>query len=155
MWFNILGGVASIVTIIGFLISVIKKDRRNTFLYIIILILGAITFYFFQCYKTKMNQQLCEERIREQIRMEAQEIKSSFPNFISYYEPGQNEGVLYSALIFLEKYKDRNPEAYEIYKENVIRKLDKAHNSHFDSERRELMEQAGKTAKQIIETLAR
>lgn len=155
MLFDILSGLASILSIIGFVISVMKQDNRNKSLYIFILILSVTTLFFFHRYKTEMEQKLCEERIREQIRMEAQEIKSSFPNFISYYEPGQNEGVLYAALIFLEKYKDRNPDTYEIYKENVIKKLDKANNVKSDYERRELMEQAGKTAKQIIETLAK
>lgn len=78
----------------------------------------------------------------------------SYPNYISYYEPGENEGVLYGTLVLLEKNKDIFPETYELYKKDVIQKIEKSNRETDIFRRREQMEIAGKAAMQFLKLLA-
>ena len=61
---------------------------------------------------------------------------------------------MYSTLGLLERNRDIYPEMYELYKENVLHKINKANNENDLSKRREQLEIAGSSALQLLKTLA-
>ena len=93
-------------------------------------------------------------RRKQEIKHEAKKILDSSPTYISYWDPGENEGLLYSTLGLLERNRDIYPEMYELYKENVLHKINKANNEDDLSKRREQLEIAGSSALQLLKTLA-
>lgn len=156
-WLNlILGSVGSIISIIGFLMS-LRKDRssRNKVLYgLIILLTISMTIISFK-YK-RLNDELLSVELRKvNVKTEASRLLYNNPSFIDYYDPGSSEGVLYSTLTLLEANKDIYPETYELYKENVINKMEKANNEPDIYKRREQMEIAGNSALQLLKALAK
>lgn len=62
---------------------------------------------------------------------------------------------MYSILILVEKNKDIFPETYELYKKDVIMKIEKSNTEKDIFRRREQMEIAGKSAVQFLKSLAK
>ena len=138
---TIISVAASILSIIGFILSIKCKDSIiNKICYILIIILTVATSYLYTQYK--------------HVTDEAKKILDSSPTYISYWDPGENEGLLYSTLGLLERNRDIYPEMYELYKENVLHKINKANNEDDLSKRREQLEIAGSSALQLLKTLA-
>ena len=100
------------------------------------------------------DEQLNIEKRKQEIKNEAKNILDSSPTYISYWKPGENEGLLYSILGLLERNRDIYPEMYKVYKENVMHKINKANEEDDFSKKREQLEMAGASALQIIKTLA-
>lgn len=152
---TIISVAASILSIIGFILSIKCKDSIiNKICYILIIILTVATSYLYTQYKHITDEQLCIERRKQEIKHEAKKILDSSPTYISYWDPGENEGLLYSTLGLLERNRDIYPEMYELYKENVLHKINKANNEDDLSKRREQLEIAGSSALQLLKTLA-
>lgn len=146
---------ASILSIYFFILSIKNKDSIiSKFWYIFIIILTIFTAYSYAQYKQVTDEQLNIEKRKQEIKNEAKNILESSPIYISYWEPGENEGLLYSTLGLLERNRDIYPEMYEVYKENVIHKIKKANDEDDFSKKREQLEMAGASALQIIKTLA-
>lgn len=149
---TIISVAASILSIIGFILSIKCKDSIiNKICYILIIIL---TVALYTQYKHVTDEQLSIERRKQEIKHEAKKILDSSPTYISYWDPGENEGLLYSTLGLLERNRDIYPEMYELYKENVLHKINKANNEDDLSKRREQLEIAGSSALQLLKTLA-
>ena len=150
-----IGFVGSVASIIGWIMSWKYKDKtRNKIMYFIIFILSGLTALTFHLYKEETDKRLKLENRKQEVRLEAQNMLKSYPNYISYYEPGENEGVLYGTLVLLEKNKDIFPETYELYKKDVIQKIEKSNRETDIFRRREQMEIAGKAAMQFLKLLA-
>ena len=149
---TIISVAASILSIIGFILSIKCKDSIiNKILYILIIILTFATSYLYTQYKHVTDEQLSKERRKQEIKHEAKKILDSSPTYISYWDPGENEGLLYSTLGLLERNRDIYP---EMYKENVIHKINKANDEDDPSKRREQLEIAGSSALQLLKVLA-
>lgn len=146
---------ASILSIYFFILSIKNKDSIiSKFWYIFIIILTIFTAYSYAQYKQVTDEQLNIEKRKQEIKNEAKNILDSSPTYISYWEPGENEGLLYSTLGLLERNRDIYPEMYKVYKENVMHKINKANEEDDFSKKREQLEMAGASALQIIKTLA-
>lgn len=146
---------ASILSIYFFILSIKNKDSIiSKFWYIFIIILTIFTAYSYAQYKQVTDELLNIEKRKQEIKNEAKNILDSSPTYISYWEPGENEGLLYSTLGLLERNRDIYPEMYEVYKENVIHKINKANDEEDFSKKRKQLEIAGASALQIIKTLA-
>ncbi len=153
--YTIVGFTGSIASIIGFVMSIIKKDKiRNKILYFIIFVLSAFAVYSYHLYKQETDERLKIENRKQEVRLEAQELLKSYPSYISYYNPGENEGVLYGILVLLEKNKDIFPETYESYKKDVLQKIETSNNESDMYKRREQMEIAANSAMQFLKSLA-
>lgn len=147
--------LGSIISIISWLASINLKDsKRNIIMYFIISVLSVMTSITFAAYKHATDPQLELERRKEVLKIDAKALLEKMPSYISYYEPGENEGVVYSILILLEGNRDIFSETYEQYKTNVISKIEKANNECDVYEKRKLLEEAGNSAKQILRSLA-
>ena len=146
---------ASILSIYFFILSIKNKDSIiSKFWYIFIIILTIFTAYSYAQYKQVTDEQLNIEKRKQEIKNEAKNILDSSPTYISYWEPGENEGLLYSTLGLLERNRDIYPEMYEVYKENVIHKINNANDEEDFSKKRKQLEIAGASALQLIKALA-
>ena len=152
---NFINITASILSIIGFILSIkINDSIRNKFFFFLIILLTISTSFLYIQYNQVTDELLNLERRKQEIKKEARSILNSSPSYISYWEPGKNEGLLYSILGLLEKNRDIYPEMYETYKENVIHKVNKANDEDDLSRKREQLEIAGASALQLLKTLA-
>lgn len=152
---NFINITASILSIIGFILSIKNNDTiRNKFFFFLIILLTISTSFLYIQYNQVTDELLNLERRKQEIKKEARSILNSSPSYISYWEPGKNEGLLYSILGLLEKNRDIYPEMYETYKENVIHKVNKANDEDDLSRKREQLEIAGASALQLLKTLA-
>ena len=152
---TIISVASSILSIAGFILSIKRNDSiRNRIFYFLIIILTVTTSYLYTQYKQVTDEQLNIERRKQEIKNEARNILASSPTYISYWDPGENEGLLYSTLGLLERNRDIYPEMYEVYKENVIHKINKANDEDDLSKKREQLEIAGASALQLLKTLA-
>lgn len=152
---TIISVASSILSIAGFILSIKRNDSiRNRIFYFLIIILTVTTSYLYTQYKQVTDEQLNIERRKQEIKNEARNILASSPTYISYWDPGENEGLLYSTLGLLERNRDIYPEMYEVYKENVMHKINKANDEDDLSKKREQLEIAGASALQLLKTLA-
>ena len=152
---TIISVASSILSIAGFILSIKRNDStRNRIFYFLIITLTVTTSYLYTQYKQVTDEQLNIERRKQEIKNEARNILVSSPTYISYWDPGENEGLLYSTLGLLERNRDIYPEMYEVYKENVIHKINKANDEDDLSKKREQLEIAGASALQLLKTLA-
>ncbi len=152
---TIISVASSILSIAGFILSIKRNDSiRNRIFYFLIIILTVTTSYLYTQYKQVTDEQLNIERRKQEIKNEARNILASSPTYISYWDPGENEGLLYSTLGLLERNRDIYPEMYEVYKENVMHKINKANDEDDQSKKREQLEIAGASALQLLKTLA-
>ena len=152
---TIISVASSILSIAGFILSIKRNDSiRNRIFYFLIIILTVTTSYLYTQYKQVTDEQLNIERRKLEIKNEARNILASSPTYISYWDPGENEGLLYSTLGLLERNRDIYPEMYEVYKENVMHKINKANDEDDLSKKREQLEIAGASALQLLKTLA-
>ena len=149
--FGLLGSIASIV---GLVMSVIKRENiRNKVLYIIIIILTATTVWSSYEYKKLTNEKL---RVEERKLSMKNDAKKMYENTsISYWSPEESEGLILSLLLLLEDNKDIYPEMYDIYRNNVISRIEKADNENDMQKKREQMQIAGGSAKQILSLIAK
>lgn len=146
---------ASIFSAISFILSFIYNDNyRNKVLYFIIIVLTSVTAYSYTQYKQITDEQLNIEKRKLEMKNEAKNILDSSPTYISYWDPGENEGLLYSTLGLLERNRDIYPEMYEEYKKNVIHKISNVNDEDDLSKKREQLEIAGSSALRILKTLA-
>lgn len=156
IFISIINFCASLISIIGFLLSIRQKDQtRNIILYLLIIILSIITAISCTQYKRVVDERLNIEKRKEELTSEACNILKSSPTYISYYSAGENEGILYSTLRLLEMNKDLCPEMYEAYKINVMQKIEKANEENDFSKKRELLQLAGESALQILKAIAK
>lgn len=151
---TILGVVGSIVSIVGFVSSIIKKRQIfNIILYFILMLVSGFGAYWFYKYNKVIEEKLNIEKRKESIKAEAKGILDS-ASYISYFDPGEYEGLVLSTLALLEKNRDIFPETFEVYKTDVVEKLHKSNQRVLMSDRREELELAGKSAQRILKTLA-
>lgn len=155
-WLNIiLGGLGSIASIIGLLTSIKNnRENKNKILFSVIIVLTLTTTLLSYKYK-RLTDDLLNSQLRKQnVKREAKSLLEKNPSFISYYEPGISEGVMYSTLTLLESNKDIFPETYVAYKKNVISKIEKADSETDIFKKREQLEIAGNSALQLLKALA-
>lgn len=152
---SIVGSVASIVSLgISFRSNWVKKVWISRFMFFLLFITSILSGTFFYLYKQSVNEQLQIENRKVIVKEEATNLLKSAPAYISYYEPGESEGLLYSTLSLLEKNKDLFPETYEVYKRDVIEKIESVNREDDISKKREKMEIAGNSALRLLKSLS-
>ena len=150
----VLGSVASVA---GFILSINKEKNRNLInrsLYVIIFVLSIFAAISYYKYKAETDKQVDLELRKQKAQIEAQAILKSFPAYISHFEPGTNEGILFSVLFFLEKNKALWPDSYESFKKSLEQVIDSYNKEPDWGEKKELMESAANQAVRVLESLA-
>lgn len=152
---SIVGSVASIISLgISFKQNWVKKIWISRITFLLLFITSILSGTFFYLYKQSVNKQLQIENRKLIVKQEATNLLKSAPIYISYYEPGENEGLLYSTLSLLEKNKDLFPETYEVYKRDVIEKIESVNKEDDIFKKREKMEIAGNSALRLLKSLS-
>ncbi|MDE6650123.1 MAG: hypothetical protein K2K45_09370 [Muribaculaceae bacterium] len=152
---SFIGSLASIASLILSIKSKwFKKTWVNIVMYSFLLITSGSSGILFYLYKQSVNEQLQIENRKLIVKQEATNLLKSAPAYISYYEPGESEGLLYSTLSLLEKNKDLFPETYEVYKRDVIEKIESVNREDDISKKREKMEIAGNSALRLLKSLS-
>ena len=150
----ILSFLGSVASIIGLIISFIRKEStRNKVLFVTIICLTTMTALSSYQYKKVTDERLRIEERKSNMKNEAKKMYNNA--FISYWSPGKSEGLAYSLLFLLEDNKDIYPEMYDKYQKNVMSKIEKADNETDMQKKREQMEIAGESAKQILSLIAK
>ena len=150
----VLGSVASVA---GFIMSINNEKKQNMInrsLYVIIFALSIFAAISYYKYKAETDKQLDFELRKQKAQIEAQAILNSFPVYISHFEPGANEGILYSALFFLEKNKTLWPDTYDSFRTNVEQTIDTYNKESDWTARNELMESAANQAVRVLKSIA-
>jgi hypothetical protein len=147
----ILSALSTTVSIIG--IFKAKGIRFIRYLYTAIAILATATAIVFYWYSEAVNKKLDFEKRRVEIRVQAKKIVHDY-NYVSYFEPGKSEGLIFSTLSLLERNQDVNPELYSIYKEIAITRL-KNLDALGETERKQRLEISGNAALQILKDLSK
>lgn len=118
MIFTILNIIGSIFSIVGGIITLKGYSNKKyiSILFVILLILSVISSISFIKYKKVTDEQLDYENRKQKAKIEAQNILSSFPTYISTFEPGENEGIIKATYIFLEDNQTIWPLYYEDFR---------------------------------------
>jgi len=155
---DIISFVGSVASILSLILSIkskwFKKTWVNIVMYAFLLITSSSSGILFYLYKQSVDTQLQIENRKLIVKQEAINLLNSAPAYISYYEPGENEGLLYSTLSLLEKNKDLFPETYEVYKRDVIEKIESVNKEDDFYKKREKMEIAGNAALRLLKSLS-
>lgn len=143
-----LGSIASIASL-----AAIWKAERGWLLrsaFISIFILTATSSYLsYQYYELTQPEGIRESKQIE-LRAAIKEFLSKTPINSSYWEPGQNEGIIKSGLIILELYRDLFPETYLRIKKDIDADITYAQQYRDKEEQRRALDTA---AKSILTTL--
>lgn len=157
--------VGSIASIIGLILAIInnvvkinnlekKHNVINIVLYIIILILCIFGGVSYHKYKKEVEKQLDYELRKNRTQTEAKAILDSFPPYGSYFNPGDNEGIVFSTLFFLEKNNTFWPDSYNLFKNNTENVIDQYNKEPDEQKKREIMEPAANQAIRVMKSLA-
>jgi hypothetical protein len=151
----ILGGLGSIASIIGLTVAFIKDNNiRNKVFYSIIVLLTISTTVVSYKYKKAIDDKLNIQLRKAQMKADAKQLLRNLPATISYFQAGENEGVIYSTLTLLEANKDIFPDTYDLFKQNVIKRLEKVNSETESSKKSEQLELAGNSALQFLKSLS-
>lgn len=135
-----LGSIASLISII----FIVKRENKRIFIaLLLILALTTSSSYYSYKYFQSTNDKYILETKKFEFKSAAKSFVNTYPS-LSYWEPGQNEGVANSGLLLLEMYKDLFPETY------LKIKKDFENDTNFSKENRD---QAGQ--RQSLETAAK
>jgi len=161
---SILSGLGSIASIIGLIL--VLRDNNQTkrivkiLLGIIILLSVATSALSYRNYAIstaeakKLRQQNLERMRTEYIAIEAAELLDTFPSYISEYDEGDNEGIVYGGIAFLEKSKDIYPDTYTVIKQNALADIENAKKSTSSFNSRETMKNAATAMYGAIRSIA-
>lgn len=147
---NILGIISSII---GCYIAIRKNDNKNKYIYTVIIILCIVAATTSYLYRQEVNEKLQIEERKRTLKIEAKKQLDKIPFYISPYDTGKNEGVLYSIFVLLEGYKDLYPDTYEIYRKSVIQRIEDAQKLD-DISRGYKIQEAADAAKQLVKSLS-
>lgn len=150
---TIISILGSFTSIYAFVDSIKLKSIRNIITYGILICTSVVSGVCFTLYQRETDAQIKLEKRKETVRAEAKALLENVPSYIDYYNPGENEGLLLGTLSLLEKNKDLFPETYEIFKMEVIQKIENSNNEFDTSKRREQMEIAGNSAVRLLKSL--
>ena len=152
IWLSV---ISSIISIIGFVLAIFKNERTLIrILFFLVILFSISTVFATYKYKTKVDEIVDISNRKELARKEAVELLNKLPSYASHYEPGENQGIVYAGLTFLENHKTLFPETYKSYKIDVIEKLKQINSEHYSEEYNTQLEIAGETALTIIKSIA-
>lgn len=147
-----LGSIASLVSIVA-LWSTYKPWLLRSLLILVFVFTALSSFFSFKYYTTTQP-----EAVR---KAKQAELKSSIQAFLkdnpiqpSYWEPGQNEGIVKSGLIILELNKDLFPDSYSKISEDIKVDIEFAQQHRDTQNNREAMDAAAKNILTILKALA-
>lgn len=160
---SIVSNIGSIASIIG--LAFVLRDNNSsstvTRLIFIIVVLSCTTSYLI--YKNSKFESSQYQAIaksftnsmnQRKISQEASALLSTFPVVVNHYETGDNEGIIYSVLGFLESHKDGHPELYSQFKTNVLADIEEAKATRGTVKHKEIMEHGAKTSIRLLTGLA-
>lgn len=151
----ILSGLGSIASIIGFTIAFTQDNSlRNKTLYGIIVLLTIFSTIISFNYKKVMDEKVDIELRKTRMKSDASNLLSKLPSNLNYFDPGESEGVIYSTLTLLESNKDIFPDTYDLFKKNVIQRIEKVNSETELDKKREQLELAGNSALQFLKSLS-
>lgn len=159
---SIISNVGSIASLIG-LIFVYKENSSTKYvkaLFILVVCLSFTTSYLIHQnnkYESAQYQKVAESfnqsMIQGRIEREAQTILENLPSTVNAFDPGENEGIVYSVLGFVEKHKNNYPELYHQYKTNILGDIDKAKELRGTAEYMDIMENAAKASIRMLSSM--
>lgn len=150
-----LGVISSIISIIGFILSIFKHEKILTrILFFLVLIFSTSTVIVAYKYKNKVDEIVDLNLRKDRAKKEAIELLNKLPSYASSFEPGKSQGIVYAGLTFLENHQSLFPETYKVYKTQIVEKLKKVNSENYSEEYNTQLEIAGETALTIIKSIA-
>jgi hypothetical protein len=152
---SILAALGSIASLIS-LVSVWKGHEQKLlrFSFILIFVLTTSSAFFSYKYYESTKPEVVRAARHAELKSAARLFLSNKPLNPSYFEPGENEGIIKSGLILLELYKDLYPETYARIKTDIESDLKYAQSHRNKSEQRESLDSAAKAILKVISILS-
>ena len=157
---SILGSLASLITLI-FAIGERNTTKKVRVLVVVVVILSLSTSYLlyknseYESGSRRYVSVLFSQNLKKiQVEREASSLLSRMPSHVNKYEPGENEGIVYSVLRFLESRKNQTPELYKQFKENILSDVEAAKGLRGTEQHREIIEDAAKASLLLLSSMA-
>lgn len=124
---TILSAVGSVASIAA-LVMYFKKHTKGCILWLIglVAVLSVVTAVLSYWNHVLTNPARIHQEKQQAAIKEAQSILNEFPDHISYFNKGQNQGLIYAGHAYFEKHKDLFPDTYALIKKNLQETIDKA-----------------------------
>jgi hypothetical protein len=152
---SILGALGSIASFIS--AFALWKQRTSWVLpaaLLLIFALTALSSYFSYQYFQLTQPVVVRRAKQDALRSSIQAFLAKYPTAPSYWEPGQNEGIIKSGLIILELHKDLFPDSYAKIRSDVDADISFAQQHRDGQDQRAAMYTAAKNVLTVLKALA-
>lgn len=160
---SILSAIGSVASIAGLILTFRTSDSPTTVKLLLILLFvltaaaSGVSYRYYLVTSEHAALRYQEERLvrrKEAAAAEAAQLLESFPTYLDTLKPGENEGIVYSGLAFLEKYKEVYPDSYQMLKENALADIGKAKAESLNYDYQRKMEQAASAMYRVVASIA-
>lgn len=151
----ILGAMGSVASLISLLFSLQRHTSRliSMSLALILLLTGTSSYFSYQYYQiSKIG--VIKQKQRELMQTTIRSFLDDYPTSPSYWNPGQNEGIVKSGLIILEMNKELFPETYDKIKSDIEKDMVYAQQHRDQQEHRQAIKVAADNIYFVLKTLS-
>ena len=126
---SVVSNLGSIASIIGLIFIFVNKGATHTIkvLISIVVILSCYTSYLIEkntkyesAHYQRIANSFSKSMKERELSRQAKSLVGTLPVYTNSYKPGDNEGIIYITLRFMELHKEEFPELYARYKSNVL-----------------------------------
>jgi hypothetical protein len=152
---TILGALGSIASLVS-LVALWKTNKPWLLrgLLVLVFVLTALSSFFSFKYFTITQPEAVRKAKQVELKSAVQAFLKDNPIQPSYWEPGQNEGIIKSGLIILELHKDLFPDSYSKIREDIKADIEFAQQHRDTQNNRDAMDAAAKNILTILKALA-
>jgi hypothetical protein len=153
---SILSGIGSIASVISLIFSFRNSTtalRIKIMLMIILCLTVTTSILSYRNYVLSNHEGILRRRT-EMASAEAAALLKTFPGVVYEYSSGDNEGIVYGGIAFLEKHKDLFPEAYSVIKANSVDDVKRAKAASSDIEYRSTMQRSAESTYRVLQSIA-
>lgn len=162
MFLSVLSAVGAIASIVTLIVSFRGPAATLTFRALLALVVALTVSTAALSYRSYLSfseaaraQRLREDELqrRAQASVDATALLESM--HVQRFDPGGNEGAIWSGIAYLERYRDLFPETYKLMQADILEDFAAADGDRESSGSSEVLFQTAKSMEQILRGLAR
>ena len=157
---SILGSIASILG----LVLVVREKNSTTavqsLIGIVVLLSCSTSYLIFKNSKyesaryQEISQSFFKSMEQQSVEREARALLSTLPIRVHSFNTGDNEGIIYGVLAFLEKHKAEYPELYEQFKTNILSDIEEAKSTRGSPNHHKILESGANASIRMLSSMA-
>lgn len=160
---SILSGLGSISSIVGLIIYFKSKDATWTIKALLIVITLLTASSSMLAYKNYVYSSAEQVKLRADESLQARKDKAiqeakllieALPSYVNLYDPGGNEGIIYSGITFLEKHQSLFPLSYNLIKDGAVYDIEEAKKDRDSSSYNNILKNSAESMLKVISGLA-